>query len=391
MRVVAAAVATLAAAACVEPGPDLASWEQASLVSDYETTTCSTAVVIELSRQIAAEVGCMVPGQLVTFTEGGGVVFAGSAVLPYVSETARTDLLAAVAEGGGTELRITSAYRTVVQQWLLYRWRQLGRCGITAAAVPGSSNHESGRAIDVSNYDAWITRLAAHDWAHSVPGDPVHFDHTMSADLRGTDVLAFQRLWNRNHVADLIDEDGDWGPMTEARVRMATAEGFPIGARCGGAPLDVSFQEVDAPRVMAPGEVATVTVTMFNHGTDTWPDDTALVTAEPAGRVSRFAAPSWPAPDRPAQLAPVPAGVAHQVRFEIVAPDVDEAEELAESFALASPGGGQRFGMMAFVVRVEPGGGEASGGCSAGGGSGAWIPLLGLLILGSRKRRFRSS
>ncbi len=383
-----AALVLCATAACVEPAPELASWEQASLVEDYETTTCSTAVVIELSRQISREVGCIVPGQLVEFSEGGGVVFAGSAVLPYVSENARMDLLAAVSEGGGTELRITSAYRTVVQQWLLWRWWQLGRCGITAAAEPGNSNHESGRAIDVSNYDAWVTRLASHNWDHSVPGDPVHFDHTMSADLRGTDVLAFQRLWNRNNLADLIDEDGEWGPMTEARVRMATAEGFAIGPSCGGARLDVRFQTVEAPRVMAPGEVGVARVTMFNSGQDTWPDDTALVTAEPAGRASRFAAPSWPAPDRPAQLLAVPSGVAHEVQFEIVAPEVDEAEELTESFSLASPGGGQRWGAMAFVVRVDPGRGDGSGGCAAGGGgSGAAILLVGFLILVSRKRR----
>ena len=43
----------------------------------------------------------------------------------------------------------------MVQQYLLYRWFQLGRCGITAAAVPGNSNHESGRAIDVGNHEAW--------------------------------------------------------------------------------------------------------------------------------------------------------------------------------------------------------------------------------------------
>jgi len=39
-----------------------------------------------------------------------------------------------------------------------------------------------------------ITSMANRGWAHDVPGDPVHFDHLSSPDIRGKDVLAFQRL-----------------------------------------------------------------------------------------------------------------------------------------------------------------------------------------------------
>lgn len=201
-------------------------------VGSFETTSCATQVVLALSKQIAEEVNCMMPGALVAFEESAQIVFAGGAVLPYVSEVARVDLLAAVAANGGTTLKVTSAFRTVVQQYLLNRWYQLGRCGIPAAAEPGRSNHESGRALDVSNYSAWISVLGAHGWAHDVPGDPVHFDHTSSPDIRGADVLAFQRLWNRNAPDDPIAEDGNYGPATEARVKVAPAEGFGIGASC---------------------------------------------------------------------------------------------------------------------------------------------------------------
>lgn len=201
-------------------------------VSSFEGTTCSTAAVIELSRQIAEETDCIMPGQLVKFDEVPGITITGSAVLPYLGEPARADLYAAAAEAGGTPMQITSGFRTVVQQWLLNRWFQLGRCGITAAADPGRSNHESGRALDIGNYTAWITKLGAHGWSHDVPGDPVHFDHLASADIRGADVLAFQRLWNRNAPDDPIAEDGDFGPATEARVKLAPAEGFGIGATC---------------------------------------------------------------------------------------------------------------------------------------------------------------
>jgi hypothetical protein len=162
-----------------------------------------------------------------------GIEFTGSAVLPYLGEAGRTALYAAVGDADGRVLRVTSAFRTVVQQYLLFRWFQQGRCGITAAADPGDSNHESGRALDVSNDGDWIATLGAHGWAHDVPGDPVHFDHLDSPDIRGADVLAFQTLWNRNTPdADHIAEDGVYGPMTEAAILRAPAEGFGIGASC---------------------------------------------------------------------------------------------------------------------------------------------------------------
>jgi len=200
-------------------------------VSSFETTSCSTSTVLALSVQIAREVDCLMPGQLVEFVEGPAIEFTGSAVLPYLSTAAR-DALYAAANGSGNVVQVTSAFRTVVQQYLLRRWFEMGRCGITAAADPGSSNHESGRALDVSNYSTWITPLGAHGWSHDVPGDPVHFDHLDSPDIRGADVLAFQRLWNRNAPDDRITEDGQYGAMTEERVKRAPAEGFGIGALC---------------------------------------------------------------------------------------------------------------------------------------------------------------
>jgi hypothetical protein len=170
-------------------------------------------------------------------------------VLPYVSAQARDALLAAAGAGGGNVVEVTSAFRTVVQQYLLRRWFELGRCGITAAAQPGSSNHESGRALDISNYSVWITGMEAQGWAHDVPGDPVHFDHLSSPDIRGADVLAFQRLWNKNAPDDPIAEDGSFGAMTAERVKRAPAEGFGIGASCASRL---------APLVRLPSDVTTL-------------------------------------------------------------------------------------------------------------------------------------
>jgi len=214
-------------AACGSPadGPEEGS------VAWYEETTCTTAVVGVLSRQIVDEVRCMLPGALAEVVEDGAIDFTSAAVIPYLSPDARDDLLAVVA-AGARPMRVTSMFRTVVQQYLVLRWFELGRCNIAAAARPGESNHESGRAIDILEHDSWIDLMAAHGWTHTVPGDDVHFDHPASPDHRGADVLAFQRLWNRNHSDDRIDEDGEYLTGTADRVGRAPADGFALGASC---------------------------------------------------------------------------------------------------------------------------------------------------------------
>lgn len=381
----------LTAAACAE-SPELGAQTAAATVGDYVTTACSTAVVLELSRQIAAEVDCLDPGQLVAFPEGNGIAFTGGAILPYVSEAARADLLDAVAAGGGLTLELTSAYRTVAQQYLLYRWYQLGRCGIPIAAAPGASNHESGRAIDVRNWSAWVTLLGAHGWSHDVPGDDVHFDHAASPDLRGTDVLAFQRLWNRNQPSQAIDEDGVWGPMTELAMRMAPAEGFPLGASCAPTGPAVAIEAIMAPRTVASGASFSVIVWARNTGTTAWPAGTALVTAEPLGRASALAGGTWPAPDRPAVLAAeVAPGDTVEFAFAAVAPQVPTDTELAEVFTLAI--GDTHVGTIGLVVTITADdGGASGGGCATGGaaggagGAGVGLAVVGLVLRRRRRR-----
>lgn len=199
-------------------------------VSQAVSASCSTSIVLGVSRQIADEMVCMAPEALVRFEEGDGITFTGAAVLPYLAPEAATALRAVAA---GASLSINSGFRTVAQQYLLYRWKQQGRCGISAAATPGRSNHETGRAVDVANWSSRVSAMGARGWSHSVPGDPVHFDHLASPDLRGLDVHAFQRLWNRNHPEDQIDEDGVYGAITANRLGRAPARGFATGA-CGG-------------------------------------------------------------------------------------------------------------------------------------------------------------
>jgi hypothetical protein len=138
---------------------------------------------------------------------------------------------------------VNSMLRTVAQQYLLYRWYQTGSCGISLAAKPGNSNHETGLALDVDNYSTWKSKLQNSGFSWLGGSDPVHFDYVGAGakDHRGLDVLAFQRLWNRNNPADKIAEDGAWGPNTEARMKKAPAAGFAKGPSCA---CDAVFADI---------------------------------------------------------------------------------------------------------------------------------------------------
>jgi hypothetical protein len=218
-------------AACAAQGRDPGASIDGTPVASFEASGCSTESVIALSRQIADEIDCMMPGQFVRFEPGPVIELSGGGILPYLGADARDDLYLAAAEGNAV-MRVTSAFRTVVQQYLLRTWFEHGRCGIAAASEPGESNHETGRALDIGNEEAWIAIMAAHGWDHPLPDDPVHFEHPASPDVRGADVHAFQRLWNRNAPDDAIDESGSYDAATAARVKRAPAEGFGLGAIC---------------------------------------------------------------------------------------------------------------------------------------------------------------
>ena len=194
-------------------------------------SSCSTTVVRGLTEQLVAEINCMHPDTLRSIASIPSVDLTTAAgAAPYLTRDAADALRRAAGRGRGT-IRVTSALRTLPQQYLLYRWKQRGRCGIRAAARPGTSNHESALAIDVSNYSTWRSLLGSEGFRWLGSGDPVHFDYRGSS-IGNLSIRAFQRLWNRNNPGDRIPEDGAYGPLTESRLARAPGEGFPIGA-CG--------------------------------------------------------------------------------------------------------------------------------------------------------------
>lgn len=202
---------------------------------------CGTAAVRGLSLQIIAEMNLLVPNVLVSI-EGLNIKATDLAVNPYLQPAAKEALRRAIAARGGATLQINSAYRTIAQQFLLRSWFEMGSCGITAAALPGRSNHEDGLALDIPVADpdhpdrdpefvAWRTALENEDWEWFgwFSSDVFHFTYrgtSVRDDIGDIGVNAFQRLWDRQHPDDRIDDGGFWGPQTAARLRISPADGF---------------------------------------------------------------------------------------------------------------------------------------------------------------------
>ena len=140
------AAALLATGACTTPddGEQLSQTESAISVAGAVSSSCTTAVVLGLAKQIAEEVDCMNNSALTPLAQSSHLKFTSNAVMPYLHPSAKTSLVAAA---NSASLQVNSGYRTVAQQYLLYRWAAAHRCGISIAATPGTSNHESGRAV----------------------------------------------------------------------------------------------------------------------------------------------------------------------------------------------------------------------------------------------------
>ncbi len=202
-------------------------------VEDSIRAGCSTSSVRGLSEQIIAQMNCITPN-LVAEVPSRSNFSKTAATFPFMQTPARNALVSALDANPGRDLRVNSMFRTVAQQYLLYRWSQSKSCGIGLAARPGRSNHESGLAIDTSQYSAWRTSLETRGYAWFGSRDRVHFDYRGAGakDLRGVDVKAFQMLWNANNPSDKITADGIYGTQTGNRLSLAPAGGFVIGSTC---------------------------------------------------------------------------------------------------------------------------------------------------------------
>jgi hypothetical protein len=224
-------------------GASASALSMTSPVSAAVTQSCSTTSVKGLATQLVEEINCMKPGSMTRIDDVPGLAL-GSAVLPYLQTPAAKALVAAQRARGVT-MSINSGLRTLPQQYLLYRWYKTGRCGISLAAKPGTSNHESGIAVDIGDHASWRSAMKSKGYSWLGASDPVHFDYVGggTVNMKGLSVLAFQRLWNRNNPTDKIAENGIYGPATEARLAKAPVGGFAKGASCSTRSLSTD----DAP------------------------------------------------------------------------------------------------------------------------------------------------
>ncbi len=240
-----------------EPNGALENGVSFETVAKAVAGSCTTASVKGLSQQIIAQGQCLEPAAYAEVPDLANVSF-GENVFPFLEAPARDALVKALNANPGKNLTVNSMLRTVAQQYLLYRWYQNGTCGIGLAAKPGASNHETGLAMDINEYSSWKTALTNVGFKWLGSSDKVHFDYTGpgAVNFKGTDVEAFQHLWNLNHPEDKISEDGSWGPQTEARMKKAPANGFAIGPDCTPAGPDPDPQPDPDPKPQDCGKYA---------------------------------------------------------------------------------------------------------------------------------------
>ena len=205
---------------------------------------CGTMVANTLSQQSIHEVNVLLgeatgskSDLLVSFDTLN--VSLGSAAYPYLQPAALEALQKAINDRG-TTMVVNSAYRALVQQFLLYNWWTSGVCAFQAVAKPGASYHQAGLAIDIEDADGWRSHLEKYGWEWFGAGDYPHFTYTgggqvasvtvkgKTIDIRNTATLAFQRLWNQNNPGDQVSEDGDYGSHTESKLRVSPANGFKV-------------------------------------------------------------------------------------------------------------------------------------------------------------------
>jgi hypothetical protein len=206
-------------------------------VQEAAAGSCSTESVDGLSRQIIEQARCIKPNDFVALPKRPNLVMAAH-VYPYLEVGTRDHLLKALDAHTSATMTINSALRTVAQQYLVSHWAASKICGVQLATLPGESNHEVGTALDIAEAAKWRPALEAQEFRWLGTSDRVHFDYrggSAAPPKSATDVLAFQKLWNRNHKDDAIAENGQYSPVTEQRLKKAPPGGFPLGASCSKA------------------------------------------------------------------------------------------------------------------------------------------------------------
>ncbi len=188
--------------------------------------TCNTGLAHGLSVQLIAKLNRMVKTPLLVKLDDPAIDISSSSVNAYLQPYAAAHLIEA-AKSRGKTLKLNSCLRTTVQQHIIRRQFENGLCGITAAALPGRSNHERGAAVDIQDPDDWCDCLESHNWAKLGRFDNMHYDYWDSRkDIASLQISAFQMLWNEHNLNSPIAVDGTYGAITAAKIDLSPIDGW---------------------------------------------------------------------------------------------------------------------------------------------------------------------
>jgi N-acetylmuramoyl-L-alanine amidase len=188
--------------------------------------SCDTGLARGLSLQLIDKLNHMVKMPLLVKVQSNWINTSSNAVNAYLQPSAAAKLLEA-AKSCRKIIKIISCLRTTVQQHIIRRQFEKGLCGITAAALPGRSNHERGAAIDIEDPEFWQERVEAYGWSKLGSWDNMHYDfHDCNVNVSSLQISAFQMLWNQNNPRDLIVVDGAYGRVTAAKIDLSPVDGW---------------------------------------------------------------------------------------------------------------------------------------------------------------------
>ena len=188
--------------------------------------SCNTGLASGLSIQLIAKLNRMVASPLLVKVSNPLIDTSSSSVNAYLQPSAATCLFQA-ARSRGKVIKLNSCLRTTVQQHIIRRQFENGLCGITAAALPGRSNHERGAAIDIQDPEDWQDCLESHQWTKLGSWDNMHYDFWDSRkDIANLQISAFQMLWNQYNPNNIIAVDGAYGAITAAKIDLSPVDGW---------------------------------------------------------------------------------------------------------------------------------------------------------------------
>jgi N-acetylmuramoyl-L-alanine amidase len=192
---------------------------------------CDTGLAHGLSLQCIAKLNRMVTSPLLVELKHPLIDVQGDQINPFLQPAAAAALVRAV-ESRGVKLLINSCLRTTVQQHIIRTQYEKGLCGITAAALPGSSNHEHGLALDIQDPWDWKDALETQGWVKLGSWDDMHYDFWDGRnDIAKLQISAFQQLWNQYNPSEPIAIDGGYGVITAEKIQRSPVDGWTEPAK----------------------------------------------------------------------------------------------------------------------------------------------------------------